>query len=261
MDSFVLNRKIAYKGQIGSQRERFCIDYITKKQKIFSELLKKQNEIALSKSETITCKKGCPNCCVLFVGASLQEGEVIVYYLYQNEDLLNHFIERYPLWRAKVEEAGDIFKKSQENQDNPSTTNISQAQFKRDNSGDLTKYARQEIYCPFLRDGICSIYEVRPFLCAGLIVTTPNQWCSPLCPDYNKKKTYQTFSPDLYNDISFYYRELREPVYSFMPIMVYKLLKNGISEMLKIPGLENLFYHYMNDSEVITVINKSVVSP
>jgi len=37
-DSFKLNEEIAYKGNIGRNRERFCIDYIDKKRRIIKEI-------------------------------------------------------------------------------------------------------------------------------------------------------------------------------------------------------------------------------
>jgi hypothetical protein len=43
LDSFRLNREIAYKGHIGRLREEFCLNFIQKKQEFFKDLSIKQN--------------------------------------------------------------------------------------------------------------------------------------------------------------------------------------------------------------------------
>lgn len=256
LDSFKLNREIAYKGQVGRLREKFCINFIQKKQEFFKKLYKEQNEIALSKSETITCVKGCSQCCSLFIGASIQEGEAIVYSLYQNEEKLNQFLKTYPIWRARVRESGDLFRKRPPS-DNQSAANATGgSQYK--NIGDLAGYALLNIPCPFLRDGICSIYEVRPFVCAGLIVTTPAEWCNPLHPEHNRKKTYQISNAYLREDLTFYGEDLEKPIWSFMPIMVYNILEYGLEGIPGIAGMKGLLHRYMYDPEVQPVIRRFV---
>jgi Fe-S-cluster containining protein len=256
LDSFALNREIAYKGQVGHLREEFCINFIQNKQEVLKELQKKHNEIALARSSAITCGKGCYHCCVLFVGASIQEGEAIVYYLYQNEGKLYHFLKTYPVWRARIKESGDLFRK-QPPGDNKITAGVGGG-LQYENIGDLAEYARLNIPCPFLRDGICSIYEVRPFVCAGLIVTTPAEWCNPRHPEHTRKKTYQISSTYLPKDRSFYGKDLEKPVWSFMPIMVYNMLEYGLAGMPGMAGMESLLYRYIHDPEVQPVIRRFV---
>ena len=91
-DFFKLNREIAYLGLVGSLRKDYCIKFIEKKQAFFNELYRQQEENLAKNGETLSCFKGCSRCCSLFIGASVQEAEAIVYHLYQNEDKLQHFL-------------------------------------------------------------------------------------------------------------------------------------------------------------------------
>jgi Fe-S-cluster containining protein len=239
--------EIAYKGKIGRKREKFCIDFIARQQEVFSQISARQNE-------TISCKKGCTYCCAYFVYMTIQEGEAIVYYLYKNRDLMDNFLKKYPVWREKVRMGGDLFIKPKVDYNRYSTGSTGRISTGYE-LGDLTAYAMQDILCPFLIDGACFIYEVRPFVCAGLVVTTPNEWCNPSSPSHlNGRKVYQTYTQELFPDIPFYYGKLEEQVGSFMPIMVYNILKSGTSGIPKIPGLENLPGDFMNDPEVKSII-------
>ena len=228
-----LNRAIAYMGQIGIQRKNFCNSYMLKKQEIFKELSRKQNEMTSSKSETITCGKGCYHCCMLIVGASIQEVELIVYYLYQNEELFNYFIKVYPLWISKIREVRSLLKEPLKLDIQPLSDKSNKEKFEYNGFNNRLIFARQKLYCPFLREGTCSIYEVRPFYCAGYIATTPGEWCNPLHPNYFKRNGYQIFNVSLASDLSFYSGNLEKPVWSFMPVMVYDTLKYGTETLYK----------------------------
>jgi hypothetical protein len=82
-------------------------------------MIQAQHKEAQAKGERMTCRKGCFFCCLLHVEATIQECEVIVYYLYQNEDALKSFLKNYPRWRNKIRENGDIFKELGEAKNNP----------------------------------------------------------------------------------------------------------------------------------------------
>jgi Fe-S-cluster containining protein len=250
---FKQNRDSAYTGEIGVQRKNFCSSYLTKKQEIFEELSRRQNKIA-SESGNITCGAGCYHCCILLAGATIQEAELIVYHLYHNEELFNYFIRIFPSWIAKLREVDSLLAEQQKNK-NGSANKI----FKKEKpcecsyllSASLDEkwkssidnrliFVRQKLYCPFLRDGRCSIYEVRPFYCAGYMATTPGEWCDPLCTaDYLKnRRAYQTFEVDLADDLSFYTGNLERPAWSFAPLMVYDILKYGPSALNKMKIME-----------------------
>jgi Fe-S-cluster containining protein len=254
MDTFRLNREIAYKGHIGRLREEFCLNFIQKKHEFFKDLSVKQNEITSSKDEKITCGKGCCRCCQLFVGASIQDGEGIVYYLYQNEEKLDRFLQNYSIWREKVRESGDLFRNQPLN-NSQKTDN----RYQNKNIGDLAEYAKLGIPCPFLNDGACYIYEVRPFVCGGLIVTTPAEWCNPLHPEHDKKKTYKISNAAL-EDRTFYGEKLEKPVWAFMPIMVHNILAYGLEGLPNKNKMQNLINNYLSDPEVQFIIRKYVNS-
>lgn len=253
-DYFKLNREIAYKGKIGRMREEFCVRYIKHKQQAFKEIRKTQLEIATSKGENITCQKGCSFCCVQYVDANIQEGEAIVYYLYQNESVLNNFLQVYSTWREKVRDSGDSFKKMIHHWQKAEDTKWKDEETLQAGLNEVGHYATANIPCPFLHDSLCSIYEVRPYTCASLFATTPAEWCNPSNP--NKARIYQAIKFDEFNDTSFYYQNLKQPVQSFMPVMVYQKLSYGLIGMPNIPGLENLPDEFMNDPEVRPIIQR-----
>jgi hypothetical protein len=260
---FQMNQEIAYQGRIGQQREDFCISYIEKKQKILGEIEKAQIREATTRGETITCKKGCSFCCLLHVEATLQECEAIVYYLYQHKPALSAFLRQYPLWREQINKKGDLFKKLGQ---------LSRDVFTCEYSGQTStpeyikerqqayaeaekRYAMQNIPCPFLHNHACSIYEVRPYNCACFLATTPYEWCNPSNP--NEPKVYRSRIPaDVVFDLSFYYKRLRGPVFSFMPLVVYEILKGGFLYLSPVPGLESLEHEALNDPEVRAILRK-----
>ncbi len=241
-DSFTLKKEIAYLGLVGNLRKDYCIKFIEKKTLFFDNLYRQQEENLSTKGETLSCYKGCSRCCSLFIGASIQEAEAIVYYLYQNEDKMQHFLESYPVWREKVRAAGDLFKK-------PAASD------KNKGIGDLAAYAKANIPCPFLEDDACSIYEVRPYVCAGLIVTTPPEWCDPKHPKHNKRKRYIIPDASLV-DLTFYWKNLQKPVWSFMPIMVHDILEYGLKGISGISAMGDLLSRYAYDPEVLDVIRR-----
>jgi Fe-S-cluster containining protein len=239
---FQRNRNIAYTGELGARREEFCRSYMIKKAEIFRELSEKQNEMAASEKGVISCAKGCTHCCILMVGATIQEVELIVHYLYQNEELFNYFIDIYPKWISKLGEVDCLLDKQSKNKSVHSTASVKEKshynccymlsasldmKWKSGLESRLT-IIKEGLYCPFLRDGECSIHEVRPYYCAGYFAITPQDWCNPLnAAEYRKRKASQTFKIDLADDLSFYGGNLEKPVWSFMPVMVYETLKYG----------------------------------
>jgi Fe-S-cluster containining protein len=254
LDSFALNREIAYKGELGRLREEYCRRYIEKKQEIFERLKQEQQDLVRSRSETISCGRGCSTCCYLFVNATIQEAEAVCYYLYQNEDLLARFLENYPGWRAKVKEAGEPFRaKEEETAPSPGWESARGGRI-----GDLGAYWRSRIPCPFLSDNACSIYPVRPIVCAGLIATSPAEWCDPQHPDHERKKPFQITNRALLEDRTFYGMELERPVWSFFPMMVHNILEWGPAGMPAIPGREQLVSRFMSDPEVRRIIGEHV---
>ena len=253
VDHFALSRQIAYRGNIGKQRERFCVDYIQRKQRIFAEMQKVQAENTTAIGETISCGKGCTYCCLEYVEATIQEGESIVYFLYRHDDVLERFVRAYPAWKQQVQQSGDFLKEvpvggvcAAENKSVALATGL----------GSINEYAAHKIPCPFLTDGACLIYEIRPLTCAGLIATTPREWCDPAIKNKSERR-YQTAPARGLYDLSFYHHDLEQPVQSLMPVMVYNILQYGLmAQFDDMPGLEGMVAEYTNDPEVRPIIQK-----
>jgi len=230
------NKENAYTGAIGRKREAFCIDYIEQKRKIFEQFRTDQINTTSRNGETISCKRGCSQCCLAYMQASVQECEAIVYYLYHHEIALTTFLKNYAKWRKKLRQNGDIFNEcgqSWQNNTNPGAGEETQLALKESEK----RYQEQNIYCPFLFNDSCLIYEVRPFTCAGLIAVTPNQWCS--LSSVKRARTYVTRTPVIF-DSSFYYSKIEGTILAFMPLFVYNILKYGYKLLSSIPGLEDL---------------------
>ena len=236
--SIYKNKNIAYIGDIGRLRENFCIDFISNKQKVFDKIYQEQKEKTLY--EDITCSKGCSNCCVLSVGASIQEGESIVYYLYHHNDVLKQFLAAYPEWRAKFKLHENLFYRTPPCNAKTNPTIACGLQYKMIDDMSEYVYSRLNIPCPFLNNGVCSIYEVRPLVCAGLIATTPFERCNPLCKE--RAKQYQISNDYFIDDqdtYRFYIKDLKKPIWAIMPIMVYNILEYGLDWVLAVTDANN----------------------
>jgi Fe-S-cluster containining protein len=252
IDSLKLNKEIAYKGSIGRKRNDFCINYIKKKGEIISKLQADQIQTAAKNGEKITCQKGCSYCCLLFMQASIQECEAIVYYLYHNKTALNTFLGNYKDWREGLRKNGDIFKRCAQlwiDKNTPGAGVEAQQAFIEE----AGRYQRQNIACPFLHNNLCVIYEVRPFTCAGTVAVTPPDWCNP--SNENNPKLYQTRTPAVI-DKSFYYKEIKGVVLAFMPLVVYGILEDGYRMLSIMTGLEDLEEVALKEPEVRQIIER-----
>lgn len=240
MNAPIISRQTAYSGEIGRAREAFCVDFIQRKKSAVERLHQRQLESIKSRQEEITCGRGCLSCCLAYMQASVAECEAIAYYLYHNGQALGTFLSNYPAWRAKLSSNGDKFvrcgtlwlKKSQHG----SGRKLAEALRKAEN-----EYRRQGLLCPFIAEGACVIYEVRPFTCAGLVATTPPEHCSP--HSRAKAKTYVFSSPEMFED-NFYFGKIHGTVLAFMPLLVYSILEGGYQSLANIPGLEGLEQHH-----------------
>jgi hypothetical protein len=242
----LINKEIAYKGDIGQKREAFCIAYLEKKKEIINDFYSDQIKIVSSNGETISCQNGCSYCCTTYMQASVQECEAIVYYLYHHETVLSTFLKNYRVWRAKLKQNRDIFNECGrlwQNNTNP----LADEKARRALQESSQRYQMQNIFCPFLFNNSCLIYEARPYSCAALIATTPAKWCHP--SGVNRAKTYIRRNPLMF-DTSFYYNQLSEIIMAFMPLFVYGILKDGYKLLSSISGLEDLEKTAMEDPQV-----------
>ena len=250
----IINKAIAYKGNIGRLRERFCIQYVEHKKKAISVIEKSLREEAAAHNESITCSRGCSECCFLYVIASLQECEAIVYRLYQKQDTLLDFLRNYEAWSERVRRIESAFNTIVELSDQVHQLpdgDDAQSRFK----SALHEYRLQKIPCPFLIGGSCSIYEIRPWSCAGLVSASPKEWCDPSHPNSQEVKCYKPetyFSAELH-----FYLSTKVDIYlGCLPVMVYQILEEGYGALSRIAGLENLKDVVMQDPEVFRIVSK-----
>ena len=111
---------------------------------------------------------------------------------------------------------------------------------------------QQKIPCPFLVDKACSIYEVRPYVCAGVVATSPAEWCEPFHPNHEQVMLVKA-EVNVGNDMP-YFIKLKRIVYSCMPVLVHAILQHGYGVLATMPGLEGINRDVVNDPEVRAVM-------
>jgi Fe-S-cluster containining protein len=252
INSLLINKEIAYAGDIGRKRREFCSEFIKKKQGVIKEIQESQAEAVKANGQQITCHKGCSHCCHYYMHANIQECEAIVYYLYNNESVLEAYIKNYADWRQKLSQNGDIFKNCARLWYEKRAAGTGQKEEDAFNA-ESDRYRDQGLPCPFLVDGACSIYEVRPYLCVGTVSSTPSDWCAK--GSVNIPTIYKTQTAAVF-DRSFYYKGLNDYILTFFPITVYHILEGGYKMLEMITGLYGIEETALNDPEVKCIIEK-----
>ena len=237
-DYFAANRAAAYQGAIGQQRAAFCNDYIAFKTAKIREIDNAlEQEIAATKVP-FSCTRGCAHCCSQFIGASLQECECIVYYLYQHDKELNHFIHAFEDWRDRILKIEHCFRK---------INNLSEKIY-RGRATDADRklfdeetrvYSSQNNPCPFLVDGACSIYEVRPYVCANYFSQSPPEWCQASHPNA-REAIHMKIGLRLGNDMPYFALPPGSLIVSSMPFLVRRILEEGYDGLASITGVAGL---------------------
>jgi hypothetical protein len=255
IDYVNINRMIAYQGDIGRKRQTFCEEYTVVKRSVIQTVEAKLAEDVAASQKTISCTKGCPYCCSLYILASLQECEAIVYYLYRHEDKLSNFIKSYKVWQERIDKIERTFRKINTlhsktilNKETPEEREIFNAECKY--------YATQNIACPFLIDGACSIYEVRPYACAGVVSISPSEWCQPLHPCHDQMLYFKT-ELKLESDMPYFVKPRSGLLFANMPTLVHDILHDGYEALSSIPGLENLKTLAYSDPQVQDILQNA----
>ena len=250
IESVDLVKRIAYLGSIGRQRKEFCENYIVKKQAILHQIETLADSGAFNMGKSISCHEGCYFCCAEPIKASLHECESIVHFLYQNDAVLRHFIEAYPRWREIFSKHKGLLEELDRLQVRAIDADLSESAM-RDVGRVGEVYTQLLNYCPFLVDKACSIYSVRPLVCASVYATTPSEWCDP---------TIKHPIEELWVDSPTEYFPLESTIYgkpyeahyiTYMPWFVFSTLTAGLQFIsANVPGLENLWAEFLRDSEV-----------
>jgi hypothetical protein len=253
-DPFAITQKIAYLGEIGRKRQEFCQEYFKRKQAYFGQIRQTQLYMTARAGETISCGRGCVYCCAMFIEATIQECELIVYFLYTHNKAMVDFLARYPAWREAVFQGGELYQRCLGCWDKD-VRQEDRNKFKHKVTAAQEAYYAQNLPCPFLIHGLCSIYEVRPYVCAGHIgVGGPDN-----CRIGSPKKSYSrnAFPEEVMRDTSFYYDGLQSQVVTFMQATVYELLRCGTYYYIAgVPGLGKLDKEFKRDPTVATFLAK-----
>jgi len=242
VDSIDFTRRISYLGDIGAKREAFCRRYLEHKKQMLELISKAQIQKAKDVGKIVSCHKGCAICCDELILGSLQEGEVIAYYLYQHDSALNSFLEAFPGWLSEVSKHEDILTRMGNAH---SKVSDGQMNFERMESiigGESVSYWKLHIHCPFLVNNQCSIYEVRPWACAALFSTE-------LCTLSGEGKHYwlKIRHP---LDLPFWDGRLEVTYTGIMPMMVYEILTGSFQFLSQLPGLGKLTGEFYKDPAV-----------
>ena len=178
-DLITISRKIAYEGKLGRRRQEFCEAFIRYKKEYIRRINLGQKQNTQEAGETITCKGACQysSCCYEYVDAGLREIEAIVYFLYHNENILKRFIKQYQAWEQQIsnnQALMDALESQSWNQSENAQTGGPRRFYEQ--------YYNQHIFCPFFNtdNNSCFIYDVRPFTCAGYVITSPLSCCARL---------------------------------------------------------------------------------
>lgn len=121
-----------------------------------------------SQGKTISCKKGCGACCRQLVPVSEMEAHHIA-------DLVENLPEpRQAEVKKKFDDAVMHFKKNgwlDRLNSLPSMNHEERLDLSTD-------FFQEDVSCPLLEDGACSIHKDRPLICREYLVTTPAENCS-----------------------------------------------------------------------------------
>jgi len=247
-DLLVINRAIAYKGNLGRRRQAFCEAYAAAKRSGIAEIEMRLSKEVADQGKSITCHKGCGHCCDVWVFANLQECENIVHYLYEHENVLQYFLRQYPLWKEKIDRLGSAMPRLDKAQEKilfGTATEDDQRTFDED----LAAYAALHNSCPFLQDGACSIYEVRPYACAGVVSVSPPESCMRGHPNRDQNVLVKAdFLPQ--NDMPYFIPTTAAINFGCMSALVQQILKYGYAFLSTIEGLEDMHRLATNDPEV-----------
>lgn len=237
-DPFVRARQEAYSGKLGRRRRDFCQVYTDHKKSAITGLAEGLRKEARKLGAGISCVKGCSACCNVYVVATLQECEAIVYHLYHHDGALSHFLRSYEIWRGGIENIRDtFFEISRLQQKRMSHENMPPDD--RAFDAGLVRYAEMGLPCPFLLDNACSIYEVRPYVCAGLVSVSPRDWCRPGHQQHSRLKLLKA-EVSMDRDMPYFASQESKVALTNMPALVYEILRYGWEFLARVPGCVNI---------------------
>lgn len=125
-------------------------------------------DLARSRGETISCKKGCGACCRQAVPIAGFEAIALQQLIERMpEPRKSQVLTRFADAARRMEQAGILEKLRRPERLTPDEQVALGLQ-----------YFDQQIACPFLEDESCSIHPDRPLACREYLVVTPAEYCS-----------------------------------------------------------------------------------
>jgi Fe-S-cluster containining protein len=251
-DAYRINRAIAKAGETGQFRSFFARQYAQFKQEIIEGIQRKQQERVAEQNKEITCRQGCIHCCKLYVFTTLEEAECIVYFLYAHEDKLDDFLRNFrETWSRNevIQRDLSLHHQLQEKIYDGEITDDEQKRFDKQ----LIEYFNQDVRCPFLTpDDDCSIYPVRPFVCAGIAATSPPENCAPGSPD--AKADYCRVTIRQAVNMPYFLKKEEHEAFGCLPDMVHRLLAQGYGALEELAANPGLFQKVADDPEVKDIL-------
>jgi Fe-S-cluster containining protein len=214
-------------GSYGAWRRKFCREYAALLEATRKNTNRSLRASVSAEGRQISCQRECTFCCHHYVSVSLAQGMVIVAHLYRNKDLLQQFLDRYEEWRGKTEGIADEI---DDIRNRALASSAPMARVIKDTRPLSTRYFLSNIPCPFLVDGLCSIYTVRPLACSAHHSVSPPEWCAP---NSQQEPEIRRVTPDD-GDLLAMIRVADPWLTLFelaLPTMVYRLLTEGGAAM------------------------------
>jgi Fe-S-cluster containining protein len=116
----------------------------------------------------VSCKVGCTHCCHQLIALNIFEAEALTtWFRTLPEPRQQQLVERFHQALLKLSAAGLIDRMVNEEWFVESNTARQLA----------VDYLYKRVPCPFLEEGACSIYSMRPLICREYMVTSPPENC------------------------------------------------------------------------------------
>jgi Fe-S-cluster containining protein len=129
-------------------------------------------ELADNNGTPVTCSKGCYYCCRQPITGTMPEIMLISTFLQTNAETRINFMERFKEWRPQVDPIN-----YSANMNRVMTAKTPEEKDRIMLEVNQIYDKGKVVYCPFLDEGICSIYPVRPHVCMTTLTVSDPKKC------------------------------------------------------------------------------------